>query len=155
MAVYRIHKKDWEKGSRPHPTSAPTKSSTKASKRTATEAEFASDNESESNSDEPSTSVPKLASTSKTTVAVEKGKTKDSSTIFPGGGRKGVSSGLSTVVKKVGGAAPGLKSSHSTSRGHSKAAGGAGKSEWWKQLPGGVSSIAGGAKASIKIGMKR
>jgi RNA exonuclease 4 len=154
MAVYRIHKKGWEKGSRPHPTSAPTKPSTKARKRTAADAKFASDDESDSDSDEPSTSVPKLASTPKTTVVGKKGKTKDSSTIFPGGGRKGVSSGLSTVVKKVGGAAPGSNSSHSTSRGHSKAAGGAGKSEWWKQLPGGV-TIGGGAKASIKIGMKR
>jgi len=154
MAVYRIHKKDWEKGSRPHPTSAPANPSTKASKRTATEAEFASDAESESDSDEPSTSVPKLKSTPKTTVVGKKGKTKDSSTTFPGGGRKGVSSGLSTVVKKIGGATPGLKSSHSTSRGNSKAAGGAGKSEWWKQLPGGV-TIGGGAKASIRIGMKQ
>jgi len=154
MAVYRIHKKDWEKGSRPHPTSAPTKSSTKANKRTAADAEFTSDAESESDSDEPSTNVPKLKSIPKTTVAGKKGKTKDSSATFPGGGRKGVSSGLSTVVKKIGGAGPGSKSSHSTSRGNSKAAGGAGKSEWWKQLPGGV-PMAGGAKASIRIGMKR
>ena len=154
MAVYRIHKKDWEKGSRPHPTSAPAKSSTKASKRTAAEAEFASDAESESDSDEPSTSVPKPTSTLKTTVAGKKRKTKNSSTTFPGGGRKGLSSGLSTVVKKIGAAAPGSMSTHPTSRGNPKAAGGAGKSEWWKQLPGGV-SIGGGAKASIKIGKKR
>jgi hypothetical protein len=61
---------------------------------------------------------------------------------------------LSTVVTKVGGAASRSKNSHSTSRGNSKAAGGTGKSEWWKQLPGGV-SIGGGAKASITIGVKR
>ncbi|KIM35043.1 hypothetical protein M413DRAFT_449924 [Hebeloma cylindrosporum] len=167
MAVYRIHKKEWEKGSRPPPvpkvatasSSAPATSSTKSRKRTAVEAEFASDSESESQSDtvEPSTNntnnIPKLKSTStpQPTVATKKGKTKDSSTIFPGGGRKGVSSGLSTVIKKV---TPGSKMSHSTLRGNPKSAGGAGKSEWWKQLPGGV-SIGGGAKASITIGVKR
>jgi len=158
MAVYRIHKKDWEKGSRPHPTpkvastsSTPTTSSKKASKRTAVEAEFASDAESEPDLDEPSTSKAKLNPTPKPTTAGKKGKTKDSSTTFPGGGRKGVSSGLSTVVKKIGAESPGSKTSLSS---HSKAAGSAGKSEWWKQLPGGV-SIGGGAKASMTIGVKR
>jgi len=159
MAVYRIHKKDWEKGSRPHliskvaSTSSTPTTPKKASKRTAVEAEFASDaeSESESDSDEPSTSKTKLKSTAKTTTAGKKGKIKDSSTTFPGGGRKGVSSGLSTVIKKIGAVSPGSKTSLSS---HSKAAGSAGKSEWWKQLPGGV-SIGGGAEASMTIGVKR
>jgi hypothetical protein len=52
--------------------------------------------------------TPKLISNPKA-MAGKKGKTKDSSTIFPGDSRKGVSSGLSTVVKKFGGVAPGSK----------------------------------------------
>ncbi|KAJ7123575.1 ribonuclease H-like domain-containing protein [Mycena epipterygia] len=90
MAVYRLHRREWEKGS------APLARVGKKRKRDG--------EESEEDEDEP--------------VAGKK-----SSGSFPGGGRKGVSSGLSTVVRRGAG-------------GH----GGDGareKTEWWKELGGG------------------
>ena len=55
---------------------------------------------------------------------------------FPGGGRRGVSSGLSTVVKRIGaggkGATP-VKSKPKT------------KEKWWTELGG------GGSKGSIRL----
>jgi len=155
MAVYRIHKKEWEKGNRPLPTtkgttstsSTPPPTLTKA-KRTVVDAE----SESESDSDKPS-----MSKTIPPTVKLgKKRKRKDSLPTFPGGGRKGVSSGLSTVVKKVVGVAHGSGSTtnQATSKRNFKTAGGGSKSEWWKQLPGGV-AVGGGAKASITVGLKR
>ncbi|TFY53631.1 hypothetical protein EVJ58_g9347 [Rhodofomes roseus] len=72
MAVFRLHHKEWEKGQRPD---GPL--STKKRKRAG--------------------SVPDA------THATSKSTTKVSATVaseFPGGGRKGVSSGLSTIVKR-------------------------------------------------------
>lgn len=103
MAVYRIHRKEWEKGMRPssehvHP---------KKRKHVAAEDEDAEDDE------------------------------KGQKPSFPGGGRKGVSSGLSTIVKRGSGG--------SRSNGGSGAVGESKK--WWKEL-GGRSA---GSKGSIRI----
>ncbi|KAJ6525584.1 ribonuclease H-like domain-containing protein [Mycena vulgaris] len=89
MAVYRLHRKEWEKGSAPlrRPLAA-------GKKRSREEGEDESEEE-----DEP--------------VA---GKTAAG---FPGGGRKGVSSGLSTVVRRGAGGASGGE-----------------KAQWWKELGG-------------------
>lgn len=74
MAVYRLHHKEWEKGQRPDGhLHAKTKTKTTKRKRAASEPGH-----------------PPSTSTSQVSVALE----------FPGGGRKGVSSGLSTVVKR-------------------------------------------------------
>ncbi|OBZ69895.1 RNA exonuclease 4 [Grifola frondosa] len=95
MAIYRIHRKEWEKGQKPHPPG----SSTLKRKR--------ADTEDTANDDS-------IHLTRKTE--------------FPGGGRKGVSSGLSTIMKKR------------DSVGDSK-----GKTKWWKELGDGLS------KGSIRL----
>ncbi len=69
----------------------------------------------------------------------KKGKGKGSES-FPGGGRRGVSSGLSTVVKR-GGASTGSRVKVQTKT----------KEKWWKDLGGGGRS---GSKGSLwmKVG---
>lgn len=96
MAVYRIHRKEWEKGIRPsgehgHP---------RKRKHSAVEDEDVED------------------------------ENKDKKPSFPGGGRKGVSSGMSTVVRRSGGSVAGGE-----------------KKPWWKELGGGSA----GSKGSIRI----
>ncbi|KAJ7087368.1 ribonuclease H-like domain-containing protein [Mycena belliarum] len=94
MAVYRIHRKEWEKGSAP--LRLPTAG--KGKKR-------ARDDESHDSDDSADEAAP---------AAGKGSKSKAASTSFPGGGRKGVSSGLSTVVRR---AAPSTE-----------------KKPWWKDL---------------------
>lgn len=79
MAVYRLHRKEWEKGSKPMPASSKKRK-----------------------------------------------KLDDETEEFPGGGRKGVSSGLSTVVTGPRKNVP------------------AAKKAWWKEL-------AGGSKGKISL----
>lgn len=78
-----------------------------------------------------------------------KGKAKKTLIEFPGGGRKGVSSGLSTVVRRS------VAGSRTVADGKGGRAGGEAsptKSEWWKQLPGGAP--AGGSKGAIRVAVK-
>ncbi|THH30878.1 hypothetical protein EUX98_g3325 [Antrodiella citrinella] len=76
MAVYRLHRKDWDKGVRPPRTSA-------SKKRKATE------DDSDGDDDDAQGRNP-----------AKRKKSKKQEKAFPGGGRKGVSSGLSTVIKQ-------------------------------------------------------
>ena len=100
MAIYRIHRKEWEKGIRPssehiHP---------KKRKRLSVEDDNVED--------------------------VEKSR-------GPGGGRKGVSSGLSTIVKRGG----------SSSRSNGGSGPGGESKKWWKELGG----SSGGSKGSVRV----
>ncbi|KAI0759975.1 ribonuclease H-like domain-containing protein, partial [Trametes elegans] len=110
MALFRLHRKTWEKDFRPFPRpSAPSSSSRPRS-----------------------TSPALAASTSKTKA---KGKAKaspapDDASAFPGGGRRGVSSGLSTVVKRLGGGGKDRNSAKSKSRPNPQ-------KKWWTELSGG------------------
>lgn len=114
MAVYRLHRKEWEKGLRPVAEYA-AKTQSKSHKRKATEDDDGDGGEDGDAEDE--------------NRGGEREKRRD---IYPGGGRKGVSSGLSTVV--TGGKGPG--------RG-----GEAEKQKWWTQIGGG----SGGAKGSMRL----
>lgn len=105
MAVYRIHRKEWEKGNRP--ILPPSERTNKKRKRS----QEAEEGEDEDESEDEVIDAKKLSK-------------------FPGGGRKGVSSGLSTVTKRTG-----LK------------AGGT-KAKWWKEL-GAI-----GSKGSVKLSNK-
>lgn len=98
MAVFRLHRKEWEKGLAlpPAPTDPKKRVSAKRKRKD-------TDDEDES---------PKAET-------------------FPGGGRKGVSSGLSVVVR----GSKGTKGSQAQKKG-----------EWWKDLPQG-----GGKKGSITM----
>ncbi|KAF8959250.1 ribonuclease H-like domain-containing protein [Flammula alnicola] len=166
MAVYRLHKKEWEKGSRPLPpgskilmtttttTTTVTSTTTATSSTSSTkrkEFEFA-DDESDSDSDDESTSrdPPQSQVKQKDKAPASAARQADASkSTFPGGGRKGVSSGLSTIMRHTGG-----KPHMSGAKGGGAGVAAASKSEWWKQLPGGLSA-AGGAKGSIRVGVKR
>lgn len=90
MALYRLHRKEWEKGQQPE--GAASASSKKKRKR----------------SEEAEERVHSSEVTDKRVIEA-----------FPGGGRKGVSSGLSTVVKRRGGEAK--------------------KDKWWATLGSGPS----------------
>lgn len=98
MAVFRLHRKEWEKGSRPVIDHGSTSKKRK----------WATANVANEGSDE---------------------LEHDRSSKFPGGGRKGVSSGLSTVVMRGGGSAAGEKS------------------KWWRELGGGSAK----SKGSMRI----
>ncbi|KAJ7715943.1 ribonuclease H-like domain-containing protein [Mycena maculata] len=125
MAVYRLHRREWEKGSAP--LRLPT--SKAKQRRTADEDE---EEGSGSDDDEPV----KISA---------KGQQKEKPTEkCPGGGRKGVSSGLSAIVRRV--------SSTSVKRGaggQGEKDGGRGRerteTEWWKELGGSK------AKTSIRV----
>ncbi|KDR69806.1 hypothetical protein GALMADRAFT_255620 [Galerina marginata CBS 339.88] len=139
MAVYRLHKKEWEIGSRPPPkpstSSAAATSPTIPSKRK--EQEAVSDPEPATDVESTSKPLAKLLSKGK-----GKAPRKDRSKLeYPGGGRKRVSSGLSTVIRRVGGKPAG-------SRGEQMVP------EWWKELPRGV-ALGSSSKGSITIGMKK
>ncbi|KAJ7895822.1 ribonuclease H-like domain-containing protein [Mycena leptocephala] len=119
MAVYRLHRKEWER-------SAPR---LRVSSVSATGKRRADEDEDE-DEDEDAPSIPK-------DNRIKDTKTKPA---FPGGGRKGVSSGLSTVVRR----SDGVSASGGDKRGKGKGGGGGG--EWWKVLGTG-----GGAKGSMRV----
>ena len=143
MALFRIHRKEWEKGARPLPT-APTKpsnaqasSSSHNSRKRPHEGDVSrddvgSDDEEEIDGDEAAVTPASKRS------GKSKGKSK-AHDAFPGGGRRGVSSGLSTVVKRVGASGKG-DDGQARSKGKSKT-----KEKWWKELGG------GGSKGSLRL----
>ena len=121
MAVYRLHRKDWEKGNRPIPLQGGSVA-TAGTKRKRDD--DAAENEEEGNDEEVVVNV-------KPSSAKEKKKKKIvNAQEYPGGGRKGVSSGLSTVVRR----GPGKEKE---------------KTQWWKQLP---TVTTPGSKGSVRIG---
>ena len=128
MAIYRIHRKTWDKGHPPIPTSVET-----GKKRKLNPSSAADDAEDETSNEDGDATGPSSSNKS----ARPKGKSKsmkEGSREFPGGGRKGVSSGLSTIIKRGGSTA---SSGASSSK----------KSAWWKELGNGP----GGSKGSMKM----
>jgi len=146
MAVYRLHKKEWERASRHLPlpltklaspaTTIPSILSTIPSKRKETE----EPSESESEKDEELELNPGPSQPANTNGRSK--KKAESRTQPPGGGRKGVSSGLSTIVRRQGSTV----STTSGGVGRKKV-----KSAWWKQLPG-SGIVSSRAKGSISLG---
>ena len=98
MAVYRLHRKEWEKGNKQR---AKTGESVKKRKRDVKDSDLHPDGDSRGDG------------------------VKD---VFPGGGLKGVSSGLSTVVQR------GSKSWDREARGSSNTDE---RKKWWKELASG------------------
>lgn len=101
MAVYRLHRKEWEKGN-------------KVIRRYVEKRKREADGEDDGEEEE-----------------------EERPTMFPGGCRKGVSSGLSTVIKRGNGS----KTDKSGDGGD-----GSGKSQWWKELGNGK-----GSKGSMRL----
>ncbi len=142
MAVYRLHKKEWEKGSRPLPppsTKSPATPTTATKRKEIDESDSGSDESDDDSSHEPAV-APKPSG---------KDKAKKIPTEFPGGGRKGVSSGLSTVVRR---GVAGSRTAVDGKGGSASGAASSAKNEWWKQLPGGAP--AGGSKGVIRVPAK-
>ncbi|KAJ6479439.1 ribonuclease H-like domain-containing protein [Mycena vitilis] len=133
IAVYRLHRKEWER-SAPRPSSAALSSARKRAVADADAISVINDAE-ESDGEESDASVvvtTKSSEKKSSTTTITMTKTKTEKKTYPGGGRKGVSSGLSTVVRRKGGAAA------STSTRASGGGGGGGeKTAWWKELGGG------------------
>lgn len=100
MAVYRLHRKEWEKGNRQLAKNGEPGKKRKLGALKRSEAHIGDDNEGEE-------------------------EVKDK---FPGDGRKGVSSGLTTVIRR------GINF-----RNQARGSGSSGekKTKWWKELAGG------------------
>ncbi|CAA7260297.1 unnamed protein product [Cyclocybe aegerita] len=177
MAIYRMHKKEWEKGSRQLPlvtsskatssssttpsVSNPVASSGKRKEREVSESEDGSDDGAEDDAEDEAAEEEEVSSIKtslkktphhKRVTFVSSTKSRQKAQKFPGGGRKGVSSGLSTVVRRIGGSGTTAKANSGKDVG--TVSGGAvsvkekAKSGWWKQLPGGATAK-GGSKGSI------
>lgn len=117
MAIYRLHKKDWERARGPisqipGPETVKRKLSTQVAETNGESTTFQSDPE--------KGEVEETSPTSNTHRKKRTKTNKSPTSSFPGGGRKGISSGLSTVAQrgKRGGQEP-AKS----------------KCPWWKLLP--------------------
>ncbi|KAI0707097.1 ribonuclease H-like domain-containing protein [Earliella scabrosa] len=141
MALFRLHRKTWETNVRPiaatrskspAPSTSSPAPSAKPSKRPRSTSPTDGVDDDASNEDKDESVVSRAVSTS----AKKKGKTKAAKT-FPGGGRRGVSSGLSTVIKR--GVAE--KGSRAQTKVKAKT-----KEKWWKELGGG-----GGSKGSVRL----
>ncbi|RDX57020.1 ribonuclease H-like protein [Lentinus brumalis] len=129
MALFRLHRKTWEKNSRPMPSSSASEKRPRSASISESVHEPPSGSEGEDSDD--------VADTSQATItpsyrAKDKGNAKAKES-FTGGGRRGVSSGLSTVVKRFGTSAKGSKEPAKT------------KERWWKELGG------GGSKGSVRL----
>lgn len=151
MAVYRLHRKEWEKGFKSHGDQKQGEESKKG--QSTAEGEM----DSEKKQNQQATATVTLSPKTKSTSKVEPGKaalpvthkTKVKSNLnsptltFPGGGRKGISSGLGAIVRRD------VPGKGLESRRGSRAQGEASsKSEWWKVLP----SNGKAPKGSISIG---
>ena len=143
MALFRIHRKEWEKGARPLPT-APTKPShaqpsTSSSNLRKRPREGDDSNDGvESDEEDDLSGNETVVTPAGSGSGKAKGKSK-AHEAFPGGGRRGVSSGLSTVVRRVGASGKG-DDGQARPKGKSKT-----KEKWWKELGG------GGSKGSLRL----
>ncbi|KAI1797005.1 ribonuclease H-like protein [Ganoderma leucocontextum] len=143
MALFRLHRKTWEKNVRPpslphskaHGTATPPPNVPHKRPRTASlsePADYADDDREDQGGEASADASPATVREGK------KGKARAAES-FPGGGRRGVSSGLSTVVKR-GGISASSKAKVKTKTKE--------KEKWWKDLGGGASS---GSKGSLRL----
>ncbi|KAH9889536.1 ribonuclease H-like domain-containing protein [Cubamyces lactineus] len=165
MALFRLHRKEWEKDFRPlaltlsrarsrsrsrskSPTRAAAESSSKSSvpakraRRSSSPATHESDEDGDD--DDALSQPPAKKPKSKTKLKSSPSTESDAKVTFPGGGRRGVSSGLSTVIRRMGTVGEKAKS-----KAKSKS-----KDKWWKELGGGSSSSSG-AKGSMRLKVRR
>ena len=126
MALFRLHRKTWEKGTRPVPSASVPKKRPHSASVSESANESPSGSE-EDEADEEEDGRDGVASSSSHTKKKGKAKAQES---FLGGGRRGVSSGLSTVVKRVGVGASGKAKTKTKN-----------KEKWWKDFSGSGLSI--------------
>ncbi|KAK7057999.1 exonuclease domain-containing protein [Favolaschia claudopus] len=160
MAVYRLHRKEWEKlaptvksGVGVGVSGASSVSASKKGKQVALpleKREEGSDEDEDADDDSDDASpatTPKSNPKPKPSLGRKLEKAKEK--IFPGGGRKGVSSGLSTVVRrgKVSGGGGGGGGGGDAGRAAKKNMSTSASGSWWKELGSG----SGGSKGSVVV----
>ncbi|KAF9075448.1 ribonuclease H-like domain-containing protein [Rhodocollybia butyracea] len=138
MAVYRLHRKEWEKGGVSVLTASLLTKTRPKARPQADEDEDADSEDGERHQDAKRKGKRKRPlddneddedNEHKPPKPTTKIKDAKSAQLFPGGGRKGVSSGLSTIVKKGG----------------KPDSGGRQKTQWWKELGN------SGSKSSLRV----
>ncbi|EEB94023.1 hypothetical protein MPER_07242, partial [Moniliophthora perniciosa FA553] len=135
MAVYRLHKKEWEKGAVGDDDEA-LSSKAKGKRKRNTESDDGESSD-DDGGDAGEDSRHRQQKRQNHQMEHKKGlKYEKRVKPFPGGGRNGVSSGLSTIVHQGRRVTRGAKSASSSKSG-----------QWWKEL-GGSSS---GSKGSLKL----
>ncbi|KAJ7626895.1 MipD protein [Roridomyces roridus] len=136
MAVYRLHRREWEKGSvglRGMAASMKGKGKPLVGQEDEDVGEESGGNDDDH---EPALPTKKRLNNEKTnTVKDKKGDG------FPGGGRKGVSSGLGVIVRRAGGGTEGSRGKEMSEGGRAKT-----KTAWWKELGNGS-----GKKGSMRL----
>ena len=138
MALFRLHRRTWEKNVRPLPQGTANPPPAVPHKRSrSTMMSESADDEDEDRDEQGGEDIPDALPTANH-KGKRKGKAKETES-FPGGGRRGVSSGLSTVVKRAGVAA----SSKTKTKTKTNT-----KEKWWKELGGGGGS---GSKGSLRM----
>ncbi|KAF9524968.1 ribonuclease H-like domain-containing protein [Crepidotus variabilis] len=128
MAIYRLHKKEWEKGARSSAANS-----------------FTSEVVAQTNID--SHTAAKASIGHHPSGNLVKAKVKANISVPSGSDRKGVSSGISTVVKHSGVKnIRGRKSAVIDTKPKPSAA-----KDWWKELPGGSLQAPGGSKLRLTL----
>ncbi|KAK7472104.1 3'-5' exonuclease [Stygiomarasmius scandens] len=140
MAVYRLHRKEWEKGS----VGSQTSNYLASGKKGRTPESGSDDDEGDVGGGETKHKKGKKRKLSVDEDATDEEGTdqrrnkpkktrgrEDGRKEFPGGGRKGVSSGLSTIVKRKG------KGDEGSVPGSGKPSNSRNKTQWWKELGSG------------------
>ncbi|KAH8110505.1 ribonuclease H-like protein [Phellopilus nigrolimitatus] len=149
MALYRLHRKEWDKGFRMMTVSTSFKSvGNKRKAPSEDDKDEMSDNDTnEGEGEDGPQNGPIIQATreQKAVTSVKQTKSNKGKSEFSGGGRRGVSSGLSTIVKRAGQRTKAGKVGETTS----KSAGG--KEIWWATLGGVSASGQGGAKGTMRI----
>ncbi|CDO76386.1 hypothetical protein BN946_scf184578.g3 [Trametes cinnabarina] len=161
MALFRLHRKEWEKDLRPLAALVRARSRSrsrskspvravatagipaKRARRSSSPAALATDGDEEQGRN----GLPQPSAKRLKFKASPRGRSSTaarSEDAFPGGGRRGVSSGLSTVMKKFGGS--GSRSAEDGGKPKRKTKT---KEKWWQELGG------GGSKGSVRLKVGR
>ncbi|KAI0629076.1 ribonuclease H-like domain-containing protein [Trametes polyzona] len=167
MALFRLHRKQLEKDFRPlaltrtrsrsrsksptraaTPTTIPAKRARASSVTSNAHDDAASASEGDEDVDD--VSQPQTPRPVQSKTKTKSGKAGEN---FPGGGRRGVSSGLSTIVKRLGGGKSSSSDAGKRSGGPKAKAQPKSKTKekWWKDLGGG----GGGAKGGMRLKVER
>ena len=143
MALFRLHRRTWEKNVRPLPQGSANPPPAVPHKRSrSTMMSESADDEDEDRDEQGGEDIPDASPAANRKGKKKKGKAEGAES-FPGGGRRGVSSGLSTVVKRAGVAASSKMKIKTKTKTNTNT-----KEKWWKELGGGGSS---GSKGSLRM----
>ncbi|TFK20842.1 ribonuclease H-like protein [Coprinopsis marcescibilis] len=165
MAVYRLHKKEWDKLFSSFQLAAggytgavvseePGEVSVKKKQKRRAGGGEDGDEDGESSADEGGGAAKAISPSASASASTPKTKTKNTGQEIAQ--RKGVSSGLSTVVRHQGGNKEVVRGAGGGSRGARREGAGGnarqeGKAEWWKELPGSARAASMKAKVSVKF----